>query len=34
MKKTPVKKGSKLNAVKPLSGNLGKVSKIVPLKKP
>ena len=34
MKKTPVKKGSKLNAVKPLKGNLGKISNVAPLKKP
>ncbi len=33
MKKTPVKKGSKLNAVKPLKGNVGKLS-ITPLKRP
>ena len=35
MKKTPVKKGSKLNAVKPLTGNVGKLAgPIVTLKKP
>jgi hypothetical protein len=34
MKKTPVKKGSKLNSVKPLTGNVGKLSGIAPLKKP
>ena len=28
MKKTPVKKGSKMSTVKPLKGNLGKLSKI------
>jgi hypothetical protein len=33
MKKTPVKKGSKLSTVKPLKGNLGKLS-ITPLKRP
>lgn len=35
MKKTPVKKGSKLNAVKPLTGlgNKGKIA-ITPLRRP
>ena len=33
MTKTPIKKGSKLGSVKPLKGNLGKLS-ITPLKRP
>jgi hypothetical protein len=36
MKKTPVKKGSKLSTVKPLTGlgNKGNLSKVSPLKTP
>jgi hypothetical protein len=34
MKKTPVKKGSKLSTVKPLKGNIGHISNVAPLKKP